>query len=226
MIALNATSDYVVMIVVAALCGAIGGFGFELIQSRRITSAGITSAPAEGAVEESGSLQVPRWLANQSYYDLGFWAAVVVGAIAAVGTLYFLAPTVSITIEQANGASTTSLQYDLIKLIALSLLVGTAGQSVLTSMQARVLAAITAQKLDSKAKVAAKQIDLLKAASVDELRAALDKANATVASDSSGRGQARTPQRSGSADDDILVADFERAMSKRLEAAKEIVQVA
>lgn len=156
--------DYAVMLGVAALCGAFGGFVFELLQRR------------DG---NPGKIELPkRYKGMTPLYDLGWLASVIVGAVAAVAILYFFPPVLNI---EANGqAATATLQYDLIKLVALSLITGSAGGSVLSALQARVLAKLNEQKAQSTRAVSETQLlqfgQVAKAETEAAVRSALEEA--------------------------------------------------
>lgn len=151
--------DYAIMLGVAALCGALGGFVFELLQRR------------DG---NPGKIEVPWKPKRGSFYDLGWIASVIIGAAAAVAVLYFFPPTLSID----TGGQTT-LRYDLVKLVALSLIVGSAGGSFLSAMQAQVLATLNEQKVQSTRALAENEFRQLGQAAKAEtevaVRSALEK---------------------------------------------------
>src|SRR5579859_5278529 len=106
------------MLVVAFVAGNVGGLAFELTQVRR---------------GETGSLERPHPLADGRYWDIGFWASLLVGGIAAAASLYFFSPQITVLTDK-----TTVAQYDLAKLIELSLIVGSGGAAFLSSMRGRL----------------------------------------------------------------------------------------
>jgi hypothetical protein len=127
------------VIIVAALSGAAGGVLAELLQSR-------------GTI--TGALEMPSHIdaqpAQARLLELGWFSSVILGAGAGIVILYFLPPTVTI-----NGDTS----YDVVKGIALTLLAGSFGRTVLTSLQARLLASLKDQQARSTAEVAATQLD-------------------------------------------------------------------
>lgn len=132
MIGLTHTTDYIIMLLVAAGLGAIGGLGAELLLNRG---------------DNTGTIQLPSRLGGTDLVELGFPASLIIGAIAAVAILYFFPPVSETVIPGANGATAkTTNQYDLVKLIALSLIVGSAGPAFLSTAQSRLMSALNAQK--------------------------------------------------------------------------------
>lgn len=135
MIGLNHTIDYVYMLLIAGGVGAIGGLGAELLLKR---------------ADDTGTLMLPSQLKGMHLVKLGFPASLIIGAIAAVAILYFFPPvTATVTPAGNGGTPTTSHEYDLVKLVALSLIVGSAGPAFLTSAQSRLASALNAQKADT-----------------------------------------------------------------------------
>jgi len=120
------TTDFWILIATAAAFGAIGGLIYELLLPVRRRT-GMIELPN---IVRSGAK--PRWV------DLGFIASVIVGAVAAVAILFIFPPEISVTVD-VDGVSTTTKSYDLIKLVGLSLITGSAGGSFIAAMQARVL---------------------------------------------------------------------------------------
>jgi len=121
LIELNSVLGWAIMLSLATLCGAIGGFAYELLERTR-------SAP-------QGQRSDKWWVANP-----------FLGAVAAIAILYFFPPT-TITVQQLeSGVNSTTYEYDLVKLIALSIIVGSAGGSILTNMQARLVAGLSEER--------------------------------------------------------------------------------
>lgn len=112
MIPLNTTWDNILMLLIAGGVGLIGGVGAALLETRR-----------EGTATASG------WKA--------FAGSVILGGIAAVAILYFFPPQETIV---KDGVSTS--QYDLTRLVALALIVGSAGTSFLLTLQTRAMALV------------------------------------------------------------------------------------
>ena len=145
MIELAPDVDYVYMILLAAGVGAIGGLGAELLIKRG---------------EETGTLEVPGRLSGTRFVDIGFPASLILGAIAAVAILYFFPPVVETVTAGANGAApTTTHEYDLVKLVALSLIVGSAGPAFLSTAQSRLMSALNAQRAETAVETGKTQVD-------------------------------------------------------------------
>ena len=125
MVVLNSTHDTVVMLLVAFIVGLLGGVGAALLEWKKGQKEAEDGKPAP----KLGSLAV--------------FASVVLGGIAAVAVLYFFPP---ITEVRNEAGEFTERSYDLVKLVAFSLLVGTAGAAMLQSMQSRAVGQIEAGK--------------------------------------------------------------------------------
>lgn len=69
----------------------------------------------------------------------------LIGATAAVVFCYFNPPNEVVVVE--GTMSTTTRNYDAIQLVALSLLVGSAGSSILSAAQKKALAAVNATQI-------------------------------------------------------------------------------
>jgi hypothetical protein len=137
--------DYVYMILLAAGVGAIGGLGAELLLKRG---------------EETGTVEIPGRVSGTRFVDIGFPASLILGAIAAVAILYFFPPVVEkIVAGENNAPPKTTHEYDVIKLVALSLIVGSAGPAFLATAQSRVLSAINAQRADTAVQTGKTQVD-------------------------------------------------------------------
>lgn len=122
---------------VAVLAGSLGGLVAELL--------------LRGA---AGQLERTRKL--EGFYDLGFWANVIVGAVAAVAALAFLDP-VSI---QTEGVSQEG--YSVRTLVGISLIVGSAGGASIAALQERVLSALKLQEAETLAQTAKDEIEGLR----------------------------------------------------------------
>ena len=146
------------MLVIAAVFGAVGGFVGDLLVIRK---------------SGQGQLEQPHYVGRRKrFFDLGWGANVFVGAVAAVAVLWVLSP----TSQSTNAASVTTNSYDLVKLVAVSLIVGTSGASMLKALQDRALALIKAQESGQQAQTAAAALDgidqhLASSASVEALAA-------------------------------------------------------
>lgn len=76
-----------------------------------------------------------------------FWpslSSIVLGGIAAVAILYFFPPQ-----ETVKDGTEVITQYNLAKLVALALIVGSAGSSILVALQARTTAALNEERANS-----------------------------------------------------------------------------
>lgn len=172
MIELNTTWDVVLMLLIAAGVGLVGGLGAAMLDRRR---------REEDPTVGRGSLG----------------SSVFLGGIAAVAILYFFPP----TREGANAVGGEGKAYDLTELVALSLIVGSAGSSFLLMLQARTLALASAERnaatqatanqatqatatqaLSEVADQAASAAMASVSASAPELQAALQRAGAPVIS--------------------------------------------
>lgn len=145
MIELDGWQDYARMYALAALLGVVGGLAFELLQTRR---------------RQTGLLELPH-KAAKPYVDIGFFASLFVGAVAAAAAFWVFPPEVKTTVE--DGVSTTVRQWDVVRVVGLSLIVGSAGGSFLSAMQARALAAVKEQQAQAATQVASAQIDAIAA---------------------------------------------------------------
>ncbi len=144
MIDLNHTIDYIYMLLIAAGLGAIGGVGAELLLKR---------------ADNTGTVLLPSRLKGH-LFELGFISSLIIGAIAAVAILYFFPPVIAtVTAGKSGGAPTTSHQYDVVKLVALSLIVGSAGPAFLSTAQSRMASALNEQKIDTAVQTGKNQLD-------------------------------------------------------------------
>jgi hypothetical protein len=129
---IDVTNEWWGAILIAAAAGAVGGLVYELLQAR---------------LSDAGMLE--RWSTHvdgsRSFWDLGFVASVIIGAVSAVAFLYFLTPTE--TVISTAQSTVTTRAYDPFKLIAASLIVGSAGGAFLTAMQERVRRTISETQL-------------------------------------------------------------------------------
>jgi len=143
--------NWVTMLLVAAALGAFGGLTYELLHRGRRTNE-----------------------------HIGWVASTVIGATTAVALLYFFPPHIpTITVDQ-NGVSTTTYTYDLVRLVALSVIAGSAGGSLLSAMQARLLAQVKEQelqrtKLDIATNTIPETTERVKEATTNHLQAALQQ---------------------------------------------------
>jgi hypothetical protein len=96
-------------------------------------------------------------VSSSSSADLGFWANVIVGAVAALIYFGFFGAT-SDSVGDVDVPA-----YELRTVLASSLIVGAAGGAVIAAMQTRILAAISEQKNTKTLELAKAQLSGLKA---------------------------------------------------------------
>ena len=168
MIELDGTRDYVILLLVAAGLGAIGGLAYELTLGGR------------------GRIELPRTTHRGRYLDLGVWANVILGAIAAPASLWIFPPEERTTVNAA-GQTVTTTEWNIIKVVGLSLIIGSAASSFLTAMQARALALVKTQEAEQTRKVASQQLEAVKTAveanvPADQVAAQVETAKVAVQS--------------------------------------------
>lgn len=100
---------------------------------------------------KAGQLEKPRAL--QRYWDLGFLAELLVGAAAAAAFLWFLSPGAT----QVEGKDIAA--YDVRILIGASLVVGTAGGSIIAAMAERATALVNTEKAKSAVTEAKRELE-------------------------------------------------------------------
>lgn len=133
---IDVTNSWSRTLVLVALFGAVGGFVYELVLERLNNS---------GMLEKWASVRDDQ--GQRTYWDIGFVASVVVGAVAAVGFLYFLPPeTTTVLSAQPGGDPVVTRLYDPWKLFPVALIVGTGGVSFIKAMRERVLRVITEER--------------------------------------------------------------------------------
>lgn len=150
MVVLDGWTDYIRLFALAAVLGAVGGLAYELMQARR---------------RQTGMFERPRTVGGNGrigYWDFGGFASMFIGAVAAAAAIWIFPPEVVIK-AAANGDTTTTRQWDIVKLVGLSLIVGSAGASFLSALQARALALVKTQEAATTQKVAKAQIDTIEA---------------------------------------------------------------
>jgi hypothetical protein len=150
MIVLNGWQDYTRMFALATILGVVGGLAYELMQTRR---------------RQTGMFELPRRVGGKGrigYFDFGGFASMIVGAVAAVAAIWVFPPEVMVE-TAADGATTTTRHWDIVKLVGLSLIVGSAGASFLGALQARALAQVKTQEAAATQRVAKAQIDTIEA---------------------------------------------------------------
>jgi hypothetical protein len=143
MLELTEALDFVWLFLIAAALGGVGGLVFELLQ-RRYGQTGLVEMAGRG---------------RGRYRDWGVWANVVIGAVAALAALWVFPPQTE-TIVVA-GETTTTTKYDIIDLVGLSLIIGSAGSSFLSSLQAKALAQLKSQEAAVTRQVATSQLEAI-----------------------------------------------------------------
>jgi hypothetical protein len=106
-----------VVLLVALVAGALGGLVYELLILQG--SLERPHALTDGEVTEAFSYAQPRYM-----YDLGFWARIVIGALAAVAALLVFKPSTAL------------------ELIAMAIVAGSAGTAIFRSLQDRLTTAL------------------------------------------------------------------------------------
>jgi hypothetical protein len=120
MIEIKTTWDTVIMLLVAGGVGFLGGIGAGLLEMRRDPE-------------------------KEKEWAKLIGSSIMLGGIAAVAILYFFPPEETKTVI-ANGETEIFTGYSLTKLVALALIVGSAGGSFLLILQKRTLDLADAQK--------------------------------------------------------------------------------
>jgi hypothetical protein len=215
MITLNEITDYWMMLAIAAVFGAVGGFVYELLQTR--------DGQETGAVESVGRKVSGR------FFDLGWLASAVIGAGAAVAILYFFPPTITI---QEGEATTT--QYDLVSLVALSLIVGSAGRGIWDAVQQRVTAALNEQKALTFKTEAQNQVEQVGIAAKTEAENAIREALTKIVQPQLDHALQDSPVQQPEARSDKVqdvvdetiksaLVSLDERMDKQVEAAKKVI---
>lgn len=144
MAVLDRWHDFVVLFLLVGVLGAIGGLTYELLQSIR---------------GRTGLIERPEAVGRR-YLDLGLYASLIIGAVASVAALWVFPPEITTTVVE-GGLTTTSSRYDIVKVVGLSLIVGSAGGSFISAMQARAMALVKAQEADHTKQVASSHLATL-----------------------------------------------------------------
>jgi hypothetical protein len=156
LVTLDSVTDYVWLFVVAGCFGAVGGFAYELLQVRS---------------RQTGTLELPHRQARAQFVDIGFIASLVLGAIAAIAISYFFTPEVLVK-SGPVGNEVITTKWQIVKVVPLSIIVGSAGGAFLTAMQARALAQINEQKAQKAVAVGKATVEQVGAAATRESGAA------------------------------------------------------
>lgn len=169
MIELHGTGDYLLVIAIAGASGLVGGLAAELLLNRD----GVT-----GAFELPGRRK-------GGLFDLGGFSSLVVGVVAGVAILLVMPPATMST-SAADGSVTSA--YEPLRLVATSLVAGSAGGSVLTALQARVTAAINAARVEFVRARAEDEVDRVRDVAKGQLEEAVRKAAGAPAAGARARG--------------------------------------
>lgn len=142
MVTLSSPHDYVILFAFAGLFGSIGGIAYELTLTRK---------------KKTGGLRVPSF-DRGNYLQLGVVSSMFIGAVAAVAISYFFTPEVQVS-TVVNGASVIQTKWQIVKVIPLSLIVGSSGGAFLDAMRSRALGELSAQKVATAQATARAQVE-------------------------------------------------------------------
>jgi len=127
MIQLDSSQGYLTVFAIATVFGILGGLAAEFLLNRD-----------DG---ETGTFELPR--RDGRWFDFGGFANLFVGAVTGIAILLVFPPS-SVTIQGSGGAGATVVTgYEPIRLAVTALVAGSAGGSVLTSLQARIGTALS-----------------------------------------------------------------------------------
>ena len=144
MIQLDSSQGYVAVFAIALVFGILGGLAAEFLLNRN---------------GETGTFELPR--RDGRLFDFGGFANLFVGGVTGMAILLVFPPS-SVTIQGAGGAGATVVSgYDPIRLAVTALVAGSAGGSVLTSLQARIGAALSEAKVQLTKQTGQLEIDRL-----------------------------------------------------------------
>jgi hypothetical protein len=121
MVSLDTTTRWVVMLLVAGGVGMIGGIGAALLEAK----AKVAAKPPD-----------------TEHWRLNTVTCIIVGGIAAVAVIYFFVPVKEVIVEEGKKPEAF---YELIKLVPLSLIIGSAGTYFLQSFQKQIQSAVAAR---------------------------------------------------------------------------------
>jgi hypothetical protein len=154
MLTLETTGDYLLLVLIAALSGLVGGLAAELLLSR------------DG---QTGAFELPG--RSRGLLDFGGFASLIVGAVAGVAILLVLPASTTVVTTESDGTTTSATSFDLLRLVATTLVAGSAGGSVLTALQARVTAAINAARVEFVRATGEEEVDRVRDTAVRQLDA-------------------------------------------------------
>jgi hypothetical protein len=144
MVVLDDGWSYVLLFGTAAIMGGLGGLVYELLRPFR---------------RRAGLLEVPSSF-QRSHLNLGFWSGIVVGAVAAMAALWAMPPE-TVIVNVVGEESTSTSSYDIVRVVGLSLIVGSAGGTFITALQARALLLIKNEELAAEKQKSADVLTLL-----------------------------------------------------------------
>jgi hypothetical protein len=165
MITLSTAHDYIILFAFAGLFGAIGGIAYELTRTHS---------------KETGMIELPGFRGKR-LVELGFISSMLLGGIAAVAVSYFFTPEVQVK-SIVNGVSTIQTKWQIVKVIPLSLIVGSAGGAFLEAMRSRVLGQLNAQKVAGTQAASNGQVEQLANIAKAVVAGGLGKAGSTITS--------------------------------------------
>lgn len=197
MLTLATTGDYLLMVLIAAAGGLVGGLAAELLLSR------------DG---QTGAFELPG--RRTGLFDLGGFATLVVGAVAGVAILLVLPATNTVVTTAADGSTTTAASFDLVRLVATTLVAGSAGGSVLTALQSRVTAAINEARVEFVRATGEEQVDRVRDAALRQL-GAMAESRGTAPAGARSRSIGAGPPAAGTA----ISADDLAAATREIDAA-------
>jgi hypothetical protein len=158
-ISLQTPIDYLIIFLVTAIAGLIGGLAAELLLTRN---------------EQTGTFELPT--RREGVFDFGGFASLLIGAVVGVAILIVFPPETTIITNTADGTTTSFRAYDVVRLVVTSLVAGSAGGSVLSGLQARLSAAINESRIQFTSDTAQLQLQQMRetatSLATDQIRAA------------------------------------------------------
>jgi hypothetical protein len=133
---LTTTKTKIVFWVIVAVCGALGGLAAELVKSRKIGH-----RSEEGAIELSKRLS-PRFL------DIGTPASLFVGLVAAAVAVWIFDMVSTVPHGTGTDAGTVD-QYNVAKLVGVTIIAGFGGPKFLQNAAERMLAVVDQQHMET-----------------------------------------------------------------------------
>jgi H+/Cl- antiporter ClcA len=129
---LTSTKTKLVLALLVVLAGAIGGLAAELMKTRKISG-----------TDEDGGIELPKLLSRR-YFDLGFPASLFLGVVAAAVAVWVFD---LIQTVQQSGKSVD--QYNIVRVVGVTLVAGLSAPKFLQTAQERLLAQMTAQRFEN-----------------------------------------------------------------------------